>query len=70
MCHRDFLAFLMLYSLNDSVLVWQVTKLHLLVDAVTASYERYDFGEVGRAVYDFFWNDFADWYVAGAQCER
>jgi valyl-tRNA synthetase len=39
----------------------QVTKLHLLIDAVTASYEKYDFGEVGRAIYDFFWNDFADW---------
>lgn len=41
----------------------QVSKLHLLVDMVTASYDKYFFGDVGREVYDFFWADFADWYV-------
>lgn len=34
----------------------------MLIDAVTASYEKFFFGEVGRETYDFFWSDYADWY--------
>ena len=30
---------------------------------MTKSYNKYDFGEAGRASYDFFWNEFADWYI-------
>lgn len=43
--------------------IFQVSKLHVLVDEVTASYEKLFFGDVGREIYDFFWADFADWYV-------
>lgn len=39
----------------------QISKLHLLIDAVTASYDKFFFGDVGRETYDFFWADFADW---------
>ena len=35
----------------------------MIVDTVTASYDKYFFGDVGREIYDFFWSDFADWYV-------
>ncbi|KAH9309417.1 hypothetical protein KI387_037328 [Taxus chinensis] len=42
---------------------WVVTKLHELIDSVTSSYERFYYGEVGRAIYDFFWSEFADWYI-------
>lgn len=35
----------------------------MLVDTVTTSYDKYFFGDVGREIYDFFWGDFADWYV-------
>lgn len=42
---------------------FQVSKLHMLIDTVTASYDKYFFGDVGRETYDFFWSDFADWYV-------
>lgn len=24
---------------------------------------RYDFNEFGRVLYEFLWNDFADWYI-------
>ncbi|KAG5040087.1 hypothetical protein JHK85_012563 [Glycine max] len=30
----------------------------------SASYDKFFFGEVGRETYDFFWVDFADWYVS------
>jgi len=39
-----------------------VSKLHLLIDLVTTSYDKYYFGDVARETYDFFWGDFADWY--------
>lgn len=42
---------------------WVVSKAHKLVNQVTKAYNKYDFGEAGRASYDFFWNEFADWYI-------
>jgi valyl-tRNA synthetase len=42
---------------------FQISKLHLLIDVVTSSYDKFFFGDVGREIYDFFWGDFADWYV-------
>ena len=33
---------------------------------MTKAYDEYSFGEAGRASYDFFWNEFADWY--GGHC--
>ena len=38
-----------------------------VVDEVTAAQERLDFGAVGRLIYDFFWNQFADWYIEAAK---
>ena len=38
-----------------------------VVDRVTAAQQRLDFGEAGRAVYDFFWSQFADWYIEAAK---
>ncbi|XAR73533.1 Valine--tRNA ligase [Bertholletia excelsa] len=46
---------------------WVVSKLHMLVDTVTASYDKYFFGDVGREIYDFFWGDFADWYIEASK---
>ncbi|VFQ75577.1 unnamed protein product [Cuscuta campestris] len=42
---------------------WVVSKLHVLIDAVSSSYEKFFFGDIAREVYDFFWAVFADWYV-------
>ncbi|KAJ7971954.1 Valine--tRNA ligase [Quillaja saponaria] len=46
---------------------WVVSKLHLLIDSVTASYDKFFFGDVGRETYDFFWGDFADWYIEASK---
>ncbi|XP_014511622.1 valine--tRNA ligase, chloroplastic/mitochondrial 2 isoform X1 [Vigna radiata var. radiata] len=46
---------------------WVVSKLHLLIESVSASYEKFYFGEVGREIYDFFWADFADWYIEASK---
>ncbi|KAL5544442.1 hypothetical protein UlMin_008226 [Ulmus minor] len=46
---------------------WVISKLHMLVDSVTASYDKYFFGDVARETYDFFWADFADWYIEASK---
>ncbi|KAK9902388.1 hypothetical protein M0R45_001627 [Rubus argutus] len=46
---------------------WVISKLHLLIDTVTASYDKFFFGDVGRETYNFFWGDFADWYIEASK---
>ncbi|KAK9154632.1 hypothetical protein Sjap_002112 [Stephania japonica] len=46
---------------------WVVSELHELIDVVTSSYEKFFFGDVGRETYDFFWGDFADWYIEASK---
>ncbi|KAL7591611.1 hypothetical protein Lser_V15G33845 [Lactuca serriola] len=43
----------------------RVSKLHVLIDAVTTrpSYEKYFYNDVAREIYEFFWGEFSDWYV-------
>ncbi|KAK1297533.1 Valine--tRNA ligase [Acorus calamus] len=45
----------------------QVSELHELIDTATSSYEKFFFGDVGREIYDFFWADFADWYIEASK---
>lgn len=40
-----------------------VSKCHSLVAAVTKEIEGYNLGEAGRKVYEFLWDDYADWYI-------
>ncbi|KAH9739043.1 Valine--tRNA ligase 2 [Citrus sinensis] len=51
----------------EMLLAYKVSKLHMLIDTVTASYDKYFFGDVGRETYDFFWSDFADWYIEASK---
>ncbi|XP_038981960.1 valine--tRNA ligase, chloroplastic/mitochondrial 2 isoform X2 [Phoenix dactylifera] len=46
---------------------WVVSKLHELIDIVTTSYDKFFFGDAGREIYDFFWGDFADWYIEASK---
>ncbi|ONK79233.1 uncharacterized protein A4U43_C01F4280 [Asparagus officinalis] len=46
---------------------WVVSELHELIDNVTASYDKFFFGDAGRGIYDFFWGDFADWYIEASK---
>lgn len=61
------------FDTEDSVLNlplperWVVSKLHLLIESATANYDKFFFGEVGRESYDFFWADFADWYIEASK---
>lgn len=42
---------------------WILTRLNETIEQVTRLSERYEFGEVGRALYNFIWDDFCDWYI-------
>ena len=42
---------------------WILTKLNELIKEVDTNYEKFEFGEVARSLYNFIWNDFASWYV-------
>ncbi len=42
---------------------WIFSRLAALVEAVDAAYEGYEFGEMTRALYRFFWNELCDWYI-------
>ncbi|KAI4375454.1 hypothetical protein MLD38_013320 [Melastoma candidum] len=46
---------------------WVISKLHMLVDEVTTSYDKFFFNDVAREIYDFFWGDFADWYIEASK---
>jgi valyl-tRNA synthetase len=37
--------------------------LNKTIAIVTKNFEKFEFGEAGRALYNFIWNDFADWYI-------
>ncbi len=38
-------------------------RLQETIQSVTDDIEQYNFVEAGRAIYEFFWNDFCDWYI-------
>jgi valyl-tRNA synthetase len=42
---------------------WILSRLNRVVVDVTRLMEDYNFGEAGRQLYDFFWSEFADWYI-------
>jgi valyl-tRNA synthetase len=45
--------------------IWARTKETL--NNVNNMFENYQFGEAGRQVYEFLWNDFADWYLEASK---
>ncbi|KUO96925.1 valine--tRNA ligase [Ferroacidibacillus organovorans] len=40
-----------------------LSRLSVTVSEVTHKLDAYEFAEAGKAVYEFFWNDFCDWYI-------
>ncbi|MCF6515788.1 valine--tRNA ligase [Lactobacillus sp. S2-2] len=42
---------------------WIISKLNKLVKHVTEEFDKFNFGEANRALYNFIWNDFCDWYI-------
>jgi valyl-tRNA synthetase len=52
------------WTLADS---WIWARLQNLVRDVERLFQTYQYGQAGQMIYDFFWSDFADWYVEVAK---
>jgi len=48
------------YTLADS---WIWARMQQLIRDVERLFQTFQYGEAGRQIYEFFWSDFADWYV-------
>ena len=46
---------------------WIFDRLNQTVGEVTRLFDEYQFGEAGRLLYNFIWNDFCDWYIEMAK---
>ena len=42
---------------------WIFSRLAGLVARIDEAFEAYEFGEITRELYSFFWNEFCDWYI-------
>jgi valyl-tRNA synthetase len=47
-------------TLADS---WITARLNQVLTDCKRLFENYQYGEAGRQIYDFFWSEFADWYI-------
>ena len=46
---------------------WIMSRLNRVAAQVDRFMENYQFGEAQRAIHDFFWNEYADWYIEMAK---
>lgn len=44
-----------------------LSRLHEVIEVVDHNFEKYEFGEVAKELYNFAWNEFASWYVEFAK---
>ncbi len=42
---------------------WIITKMNYMIDQADYFYDRYEFNEAAKIIYNFTWHDFASWYV-------
>ncbi len=55
------------WTLADS---WIWARLKTLIRDTDRLFTSYQFGEAGRQIYEFFWGDFADWYLEIAKIQH
>ena len=46
---------------------WIVSKTHEVAAGIDAKLTGLEIAQAGRDVYEFFWNDFADWYIEASK---
>ncbi len=54
------------WSLADR---WIYARLQALIREVERLFNNYQYGEAGKQIYEFFWSEFADWYVEIAKLQ-
>ncbi len=48
---------------------WINARLEILIADVERLFETHQYGEAGRQIYDFFWGEYADWYLEIAKIQ-
>ena len=48
---------------------WIQARLASLIRDVDRLFQNYQYGEAGRQIYEFFWSEFADWYLEIAKLQ-
>ncbi|MDC3415678.1 valine--tRNA ligase [Aquibacillus salsiterrae] len=46
---------------------WILTRLNETIENVNRNVDKYEFGEAGRHLYNFIWDEFCDWYIEMAK---
>ncbi|WP_085991777.1 valine--tRNA ligase [Oceanobacillus senegalensis] len=46
---------------------WILTRLNETIEHVTKNNDKYEFGESGRHLYNFIWDELCDWYIEMAK---
>ncbi|HEX7588954.1 MAG TPA: valine--tRNA ligase [Anaerolineae bacterium] len=46
---------------------WILSRLNHVIAEVTRNFEEWQFGEGARAIYEFLWSEFADWYIEASK---
>ncbi|WP_188453501.1 valine--tRNA ligase [Virgibacillus oceani] len=46
---------------------WILTRLNETIEHVTKNTNKYEFGEAGRHLYNFIWDELCDWYIEMAK---
>lgn len=46
---------------------WIIARLNATITEADQCFDKYDFGEAARWIYNFTWNDFASWYIEMAK---
>lgn len=54
------------WSLADS---WIWARTQEMISTVERLFQNYQYGEAGRQIYEFFWSEFADWYIEIAKLQ-
>jgi valyl-tRNA synthetase len=54
------------WTLADS---WIWARLQQLIRDVERLFQTFQYGEAGRQIHEFFWGDFADWYIEVAKLQ-
>lgn len=49
---------------------WILSRAETLVGDVERLFESHSYGEAGRQIYDFFWGEYADWYLEIAKIQQ
>jgi valyl-tRNA synthetase len=48
---------------------WIWARLRQVTNDINRLFENYQYGEAGRQIYEFFWGEFADWYLEIAKLQ-